>query len=96
MQRVGVHALDLLPHRFGVIAQVDAVTKALTHLLFAVSSGQTAGRCVLRKHDIRLNQHFTIHLIEAPNQLACELNHRLLVFTYGDCGGLEGCNIGRL
>ena len=96
MRRIGVHTLYLCPHSIGVIAQIDAVTQALTHLLFAVSSRQTTCRCVLRQHDIRLYQHLTIHLIEAADKFACEFNHRLLVFACRDSGGLESCNIGGL
>ena len=34
--RVGVHGLHLLPHRILVVGEIDAVAKALAHLLLAI------------------------------------------------------------
>ena len=94
--RVGVHGLHLLPHRILVVGEIDAVAKALAHLLLAIRARQTACRLVLGQHDLWLGKDGGIDLVEATDQLACHLKHRLLVLASRHDSGLESHDIGSL
>ena len=96
MSRIGVHSLHLLPYSISIIRQVDTVSKTLTHLLFSVSTRQTACRSILWKHDIRLDEHWSIYLIKTANKLTCQLKHWLLILTCWYCSSLKGSNVSSL
>ena len=96
MVGVGVHRAHLLPHLVGRVAQVDAVAKALAHLLLAVGAGQAARRGVFGQHYLGLHEHLAVGLVEPPDELARHLEHGLLVFAGGHGGGLEERYVGSL
>ena len=82
------HLLHLLPNGLLIVAHVDAVAETLTHLLLTVSSRKTTAAGNLWKQNLRLYQYRCISLVEAANQLAGYLQHRLLVLT-----GRHGCSL---
>ena len=82
------HLLHLLPNGLLIVTHVDAVAETLTHLLLTVSSRKTTAAGNLRKQNLRLYQNRCISLVEAANQLAGYLQHRLLVLT-----GRHGCSL---
>ena len=96
MRRIGIHRAHLLPYLISRVGEVDAVAKALRHLLLAIRTGQTTGCQILGQHDIRLHEHGCIDLIEAAHQFTCHLQHRLLVLTHGHRGRLEQRDVGSL
>ena len=94
--RVGVHRLDLSVDFIYRVAQVDAVTEALTHLCLAVGTGQTQTCSIVRQQNIRLHERLTINVVEAAHYLATLLEHGLLVIAGRHSGCLEHCDIGSL
>ena len=96
MSGVGIHRAHLLPHLVGRVAEVDAVAKRLRHLLLAISAGQAACGKVLGQHDFRLNENGGVGLVEAANEFARHLDHRLLVLAHRHGRRLEKCDVGSL
>ena len=94
--RVRVHRADLLPDGIGIVRQIDAVAQRLGHLLLAVRTWQTTRCGILGQHDVRLYQDGRINLIEAANEFASHLQHRLLVFTGRNGSSLEQRDVGSL
>ena len=94
--RIGVHALDFLPHGVGVVGEIDTVAETLAHLFLTVGTGQTACSSVLRQHDLRLHEHGRIDLVEAVDQFAGELQHWFLIFAGRYGGSLKGSDVGSL
>ena len=90
------HLLHLLPYVCSRVGEIDAVAERLRHLLLAVRSREAACRSVLRQHDVRLDEHLAVYGVEAANQLACHLNHRLLILSCRHRSGLEERDVGSL
>lgn len=94
--RVGEHGHDLRLDILRRISEVDAVADGLAHLRFAVGAGQAQAGFVCGKDDIWFDKDFAVDVIEFADDLACLLEHRLLVFAGRDMGGLEGRDVARL
>ena len=94
--RVGEHGHDLRLDVFRRIREVDAVADGFAHLRFAVGAGQAQAGFVCGKDDVWFDQDFAVDVIEFADDLACLLEHRLLVFAGRDMGGLEGRDVARL
>lgn len=82
------HLLHLLPNGLLVIAHIDAVAETLAHLLLTIGSRKATAAGNLWKQDLWFYQYRRISLVEAANQLAGYLQHRLLVLT-----GRHGCSL---
>ena len=93
---VGIHGAYLLPYLVGGVGEIDAVAEALRHLLLAIGAGEAACGEVLGEHDLRLYEDGRIDLVEAAHELACDLEHGLLVFACGHGGSLEERDVGSL
>ena len=96
MGRIGEHGHDLRLDILRRVGEIDAVADGLAHLRLAVRAGQAQAGLVCRKDDVWFDQDLAIDIIELADDLACLLEHRLLVFAGRDMGGLEGRDIARL
>ena len=93
---VGVHGFYLTANLVSGVAQVNAVSEALAHLGFSVSSGQTKAGAVLGQQDVGLHKCVTINVVETAHNLAALLQHGFLVFSYRNGCSLECCDVGSL
>jgi hypothetical protein len=93
-RRVGEHRADLRRDLLRRIGDEDRVAVALGHLA-AVGAGHA--RALLRRDGRRFDEAVTIRVVEAPHDLARELEMRQLVLAHrheigahdGDVGGLQ-------
>ena len=96
MVRVGEHTPDLCIDLFGAVGQVYAVAEGLAHLGLAIRSRQSQAGSVLRKHNLRLDEHLAVETVELAYYLPGLLDHRLLVLARRYRGGFEGGDVSGL
>ena len=93
---VGVHGHDLGFDVLRALGQVDAVAQRLAHLRLAVDAGQAQAGLIFRQHDLRLDERFAVHAVEAAHDFPALLEHRQLILAHRHRRGAEGGDVRRL
>lgn len=96
MVGIGEHGLDFLLDLVGRVLEVDAVAEALGHLGLTVGAGQAQAGCVLGQENIGFDERLAVDVVEAADDLAALLEHRLLILAHGHGSGLEEGDVGSL
>ena len=96
VKRIGKHGLNLIVDGLLVIGKIDAVTKGFGHLGFAIGARKSAGSFVFRKQNLTRSQCISIERIELVDDFVALLDHRRLIFTGRNDGGIESRDIGCL